>query len=249
MKWREELATLPSFAPAHVALERDRTALIMVDMQYLDAHPNEGLGKYLEESYPDVWRYYFGRLNELALPNMRRLLDAFRTQEMRVLHLTIGSELEDGSDMIPLRRPEVAPGLSAVAYCKGSHEHQILSELAPLQDELTINKRSRGAFNSTAIERIVRTLGIETLIVVGVATSTCVDLTARDAADRGFYVVIVEDATADLHELSHEATLLQFAMRWGQVWSTDETLSRIAEARLSGVKKRRGSPRQSAATP
>ena len=61
---------------------------------------------------------------------------------------------------------------------------------------------------------MLRNLGLETLVVAGVSTSSCVETTARDAADRGFQVVIVEDATAELDEPSHEATLKQWAVRW-----------------------------------
>ena len=60
-------------------------------------------------------------------------------------------------------------------------------------------------------------LGVDGLLVAGVSTSSCVETTARDAADRGFKVVIVEDATAEIDEPSHDATLRQFAVRWGRV--------------------------------
>ena len=73
--------------------------------------------------------------------------------------------------------------------------------------------------------------GLETLVIAGVSTSSCVETTARDAADRGFRVAIVEDATAELDEPSHDATLRQFAVRWGRVWTTDETLNELAQAR------------------
>jgi nicotinamidase-related amidase len=116
-------------------------------------------------------------------------------------------------------------------YNQGTFEHQILEELAPLEDELVINKTSRGAFNSTAIERTLINLGIDALVVCGVSTSSCVETTARDAADRGFRTVIVEDATAELDEASHEATLRQFAHRWGRVWTTEETLALLQELR------------------
>ena len=68
--------------------------------------------------------------------------------------------------------------------------------------------------------------------MVGVSTSSCVETTARDAADRGWKVVIVEDATAEIDEPSHEATLRQFAVRFGRVWTVEETLSALG---LSGV--------------
>ena len=143
----------------------------------------------------------------------------------------IGPVLGDGADMVGLRRPGTAPGLKPLLHHQGTFEHGILPDVAPIDGELVINKTSRGAFNSTAIERVLRNLGLETLVIAGVSTSSCVETTARDAADRGFQVAIVEDATAELDEPSHEATLRQWAVRWGRVWTTDETLSEVARAR------------------
>jgi nicotinamidase-related amidase len=72
-------------------------------------------------------------------------------------------------------------------------------------------------------------MGIRTLVFTGVATSVCVDLTARDAADRGFGTILVEDATADLMDDWHKAALLQFALRWGGVMRSDDVIDVIRE--------------------
>ncbi len=229
VSWREAAARLPNLSPVDFELHKDTTGLLLVDMQYVDAHPDYGLGQSLKENHPDVWAYYYARVEEFVVPSCVRLLEAFRAAEMRVLHLTIGPKLADGSDMVALRRPTVAPGLEPMLYHEGTKEHQILPVVAPTGGEIVINKTSRGAFNSTAIERLLRNLELDTLVVAGVSTSACVDLTARDAADRGFRVVLVEDAMAELDEASHEATLLQFAVRWGRVWTLDETLAAVSE--------------------
>jgi biuret amidohydrolase len=89
----------------------------------------------------------------------------------------------------------------------------------PVEGELVINKTTRGAFNSTAIERVLRNMEIESVVVAGVTASSCVETTARDAADRGFYTVIVEDATSELDQASFETIMRQFAHRWGRVWT------------------------------
>jgi nicotinamidase-related amidase len=235
MSWRNDVQGLPNFAPAEFELEAAKTGLLVVDMQYVDAHRDYALGKSLRESHPTVWEYYFTRLEEHVIPNTRRLLDAFRGHGMRVIYLTVGPELPDGADMVALRRPKNAPGLRPMLYHKGTFEHEILEELAPAEGELIINKTSRSAFNSTAIERVLLNLGLDALVVCGVSTSSCVETTARDAADRGFRVVVVEDATAELDEPSHDATLRQFAVRWGRVWTTDETVNVLAELNVGAV--------------
>jgi nicotinamidase-related amidase len=232
MGWREEVAALPALAPARFDLRAESTALVVVDMQYVDAHRDHGLGLLLRDRHPEIWDYYFGRVERLVIPSSRRLLDAFRERGLRVVHLTIGPTLADGADMVPLRRPRTAPGLATMLHHVGTFEHGILPALEPLPGELVVNKTSRSAFNSTAIDQTLRNLGIEALVVVGVSTSSCVETTARDAADRGFRVAIVEDATAELDEASHDATLRQFACRWGRVWTTEETLAAVEPLRL-----------------
>lgn len=233
MSWRDGLAALPDLAPSGFALDARRSALVIVDMQYIDAHRDHGLGVMLKQRYPAVWRYYFDRVETVVVPNTQRLLEAYRSAGVRVIFLTIGPVLPDGADMVALRRPAVSDGLAPMLHHQGTFEHGILKELAPRPGELVINKTSRGAFNSTALERTLLNLGIDSLIFAGVTTSACVDTTARDAVDRGFRAAIVEDATAELDQASHEATLFQFAVRWGPIWSTNEAVeaaSRVKRA-------------------
>ena len=68
---------------------------------------------------------------------------------------------------------------------------------------------------------------IQTLVVVGMATDMCVETTARDAADRGFDVIVVEDGAATFFERHHRAALSGFARVFGQVWSTDDVLQAL----------------------
>lgn len=227
MGWREDVAAYPKLAPKEFELRRETTGLVVIDMQYVDAHRDYALGLSLKETHPEIWDYYFTRVERVVVPGCKRLIDAFRAAQLRIIFVTLGPELPDGGDMVALRRPKVTPGLESMLYGRGTFEHQILEELTPRPGEVVINKTSRGAFNSTAIERLLLNLGLESLIVAGVSTSSCVETTARDAADRGWKVAIVEDATAELDEPSHDATLRQFAARWGRVWTVDETLAEL----------------------
>lgn len=228
MSWREDVAALPQLSPVAFDIDPRRTALLIVDMQYVDASREHGLGASLKTSHPTLWSTYFDRVEQLVVPNVARLLESFRAGGLRVIHLTLGPVLADGADMVALRRQARADAMDALFHHQGTFEHRILEELAPVDGELVINKTSRSAFNSTAIERVLLNLGIDALVVCGVTTSSCVDTTARDAADRGFKTVIVEDATAEIDEPSHDAALRQFAVRWGRVWTTEETLATLS---------------------
>ena len=227
MGWREEAAALPNLSPTAFELTSGETALVIVDMQYVDAHRDHGLGESLRASHPDVWDYYFTRIEQLVLPNCAQLLEAFRAYGMRVIHLTLGPQLADGADLPALRKPNTAAGLAPLLHHSGTFTHGILPELMPIEGEPVVNKTSRSAFNSTAIDQLLRNLEVTGLIVAGVSTSSCVETTARDAADRGYRVAIVEDATAELDEPSHDATLRQFAVRWGRVWTFAETIAEL----------------------
>jgi biuret amidohydrolase len=232
MSWRDQAALLPNLAPPTFDVTASTTALVIVDMQYADAHRDYALGVSLKETHPEIWDYYFTRVEELVIPNTRRILDVFRTAGMRVIHLTVGPELPDGRDFLPARLGE-KPALASQLHYKGTFEHQILPDLTPATGELVINKTSRGAFNSTGFEHTLRNLGIDTLVMVGVMTCSCIETTARDASDRALKVALIDDAMADLDQASHDATMKQFLIRWGQVWDTDETLSRIASREQS----------------
>lgn len=236
--WRDQLASwrlpVPDFP-----IVSSTTALLIVDMQYMDAHPDYGLGKLFCVADPQRAAYYFGRVHNVVVPNIRRLLEAFRVEGLRVIYLTLGPVLEDGSDLSPnfrrrYRREEETLGFR-VTYPQGTKEHAVLAEIAPQAGELVVNKTANSAFNASDIDRLLRNLGVETLIITGVGTDVCVETTARDAVDRGFNCIIVEDACATLDEESQNAALLAFAKWFGRVASTDEVIRLLHPGTTAGM--------------
>jgi nicotinamidase-related amidase len=230
--WRDKLASwrlpMPDFP-----LEPARTALVVVDMQYTDAHPEHGLGRVFATVDPARVAYYFARLQETVIPNIRRLLEVFRAQRLRVIYLTLGPVLEDGSDLSPsfrrrYRLEEETLGVR-VTYPRGTREHAILDEIAPRPGELVVNRTANSAFNASDIDRLLRNLEVQTLVVTGVGTDVCVETTARDAVDRGYNCVVVDDACATLDEKSHDAALLAFAKWFGRVANTREVMALLKE--------------------
>jgi nicotinamidase-related amidase len=108
----------------------------------------------------------------------------------------------------------------------GGPDYEILETLAPLPTELVVDKNSSGAFNSSAIDLYLQHLGVRTIVIAGVSTFACVDNTARDAADRGYNVILVEDACAGAagNEAAHDATVQTFGRYFGAVKNTRELL-------------------------
>ena len=129
-----------------------------------DRHPTTGLGRTCwTEGRLHEAAYRFDRIDELVVPNTRRLLDWAREHDMRRVFLTYGSEVSDYSDL----SPQLYDLCRATSNRVGLREHEILDELAPRPDERVINKITPSAFTSSPIELILRTYGVEDLVFTG----------------------------------------------------------------------------------
>jgi len=227
----ETLAGWPMPWPA-LELDWGHAALLVVDVQNYGCNRDVGLGRLLAERHPRIADAYLPRLESTVIPNVLRLVAAFRNAGARVAYTRHGPLLPDGGDMIPRRRRRDRDALAATQlpalWHRGTFEHELIAELEPTAEELVFDKNTSSAFNSTGIEWLLRNLGVTTLVVVGMATDMCVETTARDAADRGFDVVVVEDATTTFFEHHHRAALSAFARVFGQVWSTEQVLAALA---------------------
>jgi nicotinamidase-related amidase len=210
-----------------VALEPPSVALVVIDMQYASACRATGFGRWLaSEGRAEEGAYRFDRIEQMLVPNILRLLTFFRDQDLSRVFVRLGAQMGGCRDLIPhLRGLEAAFG-----NILGAREYEILDELAPQPGEPIVTKLSASAFTSSNIDLLLRNLGVGTLIFTGVSTSQCVDLTARDAADRGYGCLIVEDAVAEDQHDYHEATLEQFQRLFGRVASTDRVISELTTA-------------------
>ena len=226
--WKRHLEKYHHIAP-DFEIDPKTAALMIIDMQYVDAHPEYGLGTVLRKEYPEVASYYFNRLSESVIPNLISIIKFFRQNRLRIVYVTVGSILPDGSDETLLRRQRKESVRKALSFSQGTFEHTILEEIKPQAGELVINKTSVGAFNSTAIDQILRNMGVESLIITGVVTNACVETTARDAADRGYKCVLVDDALAAHSQEFHDSTLRNFSVIFGQVRTSKEILGYLQD--------------------
>jgi nicotinamidase-related amidase len=208
-----------------------RAALVVIDMQNYGCNPDAGLMPMLSERYPEIARYYVPRVTQTAVPNALRLLEGFRAAHCPVVFTRHGPLLADGSDMIARRRRRDVESLASTGtpalWHRGTFEHEVIASLAPAAGEMVIDKNTSSAFNSTGIEWLLRNMEVETLVLAGMATDMCVETTARDAADRGFNVIVAEDATATFFEHHHRAALSGFARVFGQVWDCAHVLAAL----------------------
>jgi nicotinamidase-related amidase len=200
-----------------------KAALLIIDMQYATGHRDGALGRRMRAERSNLTDRRFDRIERLVLPNVLRMAPVFRAGGGEVIYITQGAERADCADAPPHMRSFYA----ATGNHVGSREHDILDELAPEPADFIVNKRSIGAFASTGIDHLLRSLGRAQLYVTGISTNMCVETTAREAADRGYAVTLVEDACATTHADLHEATLRNFRRLFGRVLSTDEVVAEL----------------------
>lgn len=203
---------------------RENTALLVIDMQYEDAHADYGLcARFKTRGEEEAVQYYVDRL-ALVVSNTQRLLAAFRDRGMQVIYTRIESLTKDGRDRSLEHK-------SLGIHCPpGSREAQILEGIAPQDDDIVLSKTCGSVFNGTMIDYVLRNMGIQNLVVVGVVTSGCVEVTVRDAADRSYGVIVVDDACATWTEEMQAAAMWAMDEIYAKAKSTDEVLQILARA-------------------
>ena len=202
------------------------TALMIIDMQYVDAHRDFGIGAAGQRhGWSDEMEYYFGRLETVAIPNIRRLLDSCRASAIPVVHVRVMNLSGDSSDTCWRYK------MMGIFVPPGSKDAEFIEELAPLPGEVVLSKTTSNTFLSTNVDFLLRNMGIDTLIMTGVVTNNCVESTTRGAGDLGYRVLLVGDACAAWTQEGHDYSLRHMDRNFAIVKTTDDVLSEIAEAR------------------
>jgi nicotinamidase-related amidase len=210
---------------ASFEIDPTKAALVVIDIQHATGSRQAGLGKMLmQEGKLDMLAgERFDRIEKVVLPNLRRVLSFFRENRLRVIYLTIGSEMEDYSDA----PPHMVRLFKATNNRKGQLEHEIVEEVKPLPGEPVLNKTTISAFTSTGIDSLLRSMGIEYVLFAGVSTNMCVGTTARDAADRGYRCLLIEDCCGAAQNEYHRWEVVTFQRLFGRVESSDAMMDEI----------------------
>ena len=189
------------------------TALVVIDMQR-DFVEEGGFGSVLGN---DV------RPLTIIVPTVAKLLTLAREQNMLVVH-TRESHLPDLSDCPPAKLKRGNPTLGigdegpmGRILVRGERGNQILPLLAPQDGELVIDKPGKGAFYATDLHAQLQERGITHLLFAGVTTEVCVQTSMREANDRGYECLIIEDACASYFPVFHQATLAMLTAQGGIV--------------------------------
>ena len=199
--------------PFAYAFPPERVALLVIDMQRDFVEPG-GFGATLGN---DVTRL------QAIVPTVGRLIGLFRTMGWPVIHTREGHR-PDLSDCPPAKRLRGSPtlrigdeGPMGRILVHGEPGHGIVAALAPAEGELVIDKPGKGSFHATSLSDDLARLGTTHLVIAGVTTEVCVQTTMREANDRGFDCLLVEDATESYFPEFKTATLAMIRAQGGIV--------------------------------
>lgn len=211
--------SLSSQRPRDARLRRDTpidppaTALLVVDVQNLE------ISEPIRRDHP----VFVADLEGRVVPNIAKLIASCRQARIEVVYTAVESLTRDGRDR------SLDHKLSGIFVAKGAWEGQMIDAVAPEDDDIVLPKTSSGVFNSTNIDYVLRNLGVQHLLVVGLLTDQCVDMAVRDAADRGYYAICVSDCCSTYTAERHAGALRAFG-GYCRTITLDAMLAEIATA-------------------
>jgi len=216
--------------PYQFTFEPRTAALLIIDMQR-DFVDRGGFGEALGN---DV------ALLRKAVPPTQRVLAACRAARVMVIHTREGHR-PDLSDLAPAKKARGRfkigigdPGPMGRLLVRGEYGHDIIDELKPASGEPVIDKPGKGAFYATDLAAILQDRGIRQLIVCGVTTEVCVNTTVREANDRGYDCLVLEDCVGSYFPEFQKAGLAMIKAQagiFGWVGASKDVIAALEKGR------------------
>ncbi|WP_026379778.1 cysteine hydrolase family protein [Afifella pfennigii] len=181
--------------PEDIVLVAEETAVLVIDIQNTYLEPKE------TEEEEARWAPFSERLTGMVIPNTKKLIELARARGVEVVYARIACQTKDGRERSLSHKK---PGFNELLLPASRKDSEIVAELAPEGDEITVMKTTDSALTGTNLRLILANMGIRNVIAAGLFTDQCVSSTVRSLADESFNVVLVEDccaaATMELHE-------------------------------------------------
>ena len=199
--------------PDDIVINKRSSALLVIDIQNTYLEPDD------DPEEAARWNPFFSRMNNIVIPNTADMVEWARANQIEVIFARIACLKNDGRDRSLSQKK---PGFNYLLMPKDSEESQIVKELSPQGDEISIIKTTDSALTGTNLRLTLHNMGITSVIVTGIFTDQCVSSTVRSLADESFDVLVLEDCCAAATDEIHHQELKIINMIYCHVLQTED---------------------------